>query len=85
MLKCAKCGGNYQATTYRCPARQKTQTLVWKSKAKKAQEKNTDVANKRSKKTEILVEIQRNREVTPKPVDMKLDIPINWAASPRQS
>ena len=35
--KCANCGGNYQATTFKCPAKLRAQTEAWKKKMKKAQ------------------------------------------------
>ena len=83
--KCANCGGNHQATAFRCPARQKAQALAWRNKAKKAQEENSGQADKRSGDRETSVESQEDREVTPKPVDMELDTPTDWAASPGQS
>ena len=83
--KCANCGGNHQATAYRCPARQKAQALAWKNKGKKAQEESTCMADERPEDKETSAESQRDREVTPKPVDMELDTPTDWAASPGQS
>ena len=44
--KCANCESNHQATAFRCPARQKAQTVAWKNKAKKAydrEERETSV------------------------------------------
>ena len=82
--KCANCGGNHQATAFRCPARQKAQALAWRNKGKKAQEESAGIADERSEDREISVEPQRDRDI-PKPVDMELDIPTNWAASPEQS
>lgn len=34
--KCANCGGNHQAITFKCPARQKAQAYAWKEKAQKS-------------------------------------------------
>ena len=72
--KCANCGGNHQATAFRCPARQKAQALAWRNKGKKAEKESTNMADKRSKDRENSVESQRDKEVTPKPVDIELDI-----------
>ena len=83
--KCANCGGNHQATAFRCPARRKAQALIWRSKGKPAQEENTSRVEERSKDREISVEPQGAKEVTFKQVDMELDIPTDWAASPGQS
>lgn len=83
MPKCANCGGNHQATVSRCPARQKAQALIWKNKAKKAQDKeNRGMADGGSKDRETSVENYGDKEVTPKLVDMELDISTDWAASP---
>ena len=35
ILKCANCGGNHQATPFKCPARQKAQAVTWKNRSKK--------------------------------------------------
>ena len=83
--KCANCGGNHQATAFRCPARQKAQALAWRNKGKKAEKESTSMADERSEDRENSVESQRDKEVTPKPGDMELDIPTGWAASPGQS
>lgn len=85
MPKCANCGGNHQATAFRCPAKQKAQALAWRNKTNKAQEKNPGHADERLKNREIAVEFQGDRVVIPKPVDMELDTPTNWAVSPGQS
>ena len=83
--KCANCGGNHQATAFRCPARQKAHALAWKNNGKKAQEESSGIADERSEDKQSSAEFQENREVTPKPVDMELDVPTDWAASPGQS
>ena len=83
--RCANCGGNHQATAFRCPARQKAQALAWRNKAKKAQEENPGQTDERLDDRETSAESQGDREVTPKPVDMELDTPTDWAASPGQS
>lgn len=71
--KCANCGGNHQATAFRCPARRKAQSEAWKGKAKKAsdieEQPTANMANEES-------------QATPKPVEMELDIETNWAKSP---
>ena len=38
--KCANCGGNHQATAFKCPARLKAQAEAWREKAKKPQAKD---------------------------------------------
>ena len=43
------------------------------------------MADERSEDRKISFESQGDREVTLKPVNMELDIPTNWAASPGQS
>lgn len=35
--KCANCGGNHQATAFKCPAKLRAQTKAWKKKMEKAQ------------------------------------------------
>lgn len=71
--KYANCGGNHQVTTFRCPARQKALALAWKNTPKKALEENSGPANKRLGDRKTSVESQEDKEVTSKPLDMKLD------------
>lgn len=37
--KCANCGGNYQATTFKCLTRQKAQSKTWGKKTQKISNK----------------------------------------------
>ena len=72
VLKYANCGGNHQATAFRCPAKQKAQAVAWKSKAKKAynrEERETSVESLKdreipieSKDKEILGESHEDRK-----------------------
>lgn len=82
--KCANCGGNHQATAFRCPAGQKAQALAWRNKGKKAQEESAGIADERSEDREISVEPQRDKDI-PKSINIELDIPTDCAASPEQS
>ena len=83
--KCGCCDGNHQATAFRCPVRQKAPALVWRNKGKKAEKISTSMVDERSEDRENSVKSQRDKEITPKPGDMELDIPTNWVASPGQS
>ena len=42
------------------------------------------MADERSEDRENSVESQRDKEITPKPGDMELDISTDWTASPGQ-
>ncbi len=81
--KCANCGGNHQATAFRCPARQKAQALSWKNRTKKSQdsgEKETSVESHENREEgETSVGDYEDREATPN--EMELDINTNWAGS----
>lgn len=81
--KRANCGGNHQATAFRCPARQKAQALAWRNKGKKAQEVNANIADERPRIEKFRLS-PRETDIS-KPVDMELNIPIDWTASPEQS
>ena len=74
--KCANCGGNHQATAFRCPARQKAQAKAWKNKTKKAsnrEERETiveshedrEISVKNHEDRELSIESQNDEEVTP--------------------
>ena len=80
--KYANCGGNHQATAFRCPARQKAQAVAWKNKEKKVQDREErESLAERHGDLETLVEIHDNKESTSKPVKMDLDTHTNWAGS----
>ena len=82
--KCINFGGNHQATVFRCLAKQKPHALVWKNNGNKAQEENSGITDERSEDKQSSAEFQENRKVTPKPVDMELDVSTDWVASPGQ-
>ena len=75
--KCANCGGNHQATAFKCPARQKAQSMAWKNKGKRAQDREQR-ENSAERDREASVETNEE-ESTPKPVEMELDTNSNWA------
>lgn len=75
--KCTNYRGNYQAITFKCPAKHIVQVLAWKNKTKKAQNKdNRGITDERSKNRETLVKIYRDRKATPQSDNMELDILI---------
>lgn len=82
--KCANCGGDHQATTLRCPARQQAQALAWRNKAKKAQD-GEERENSTEKDGEASIETHEEEEFTPKPVEMELETNSHWAQSPAHS
>lgn len=67
-------GSNHQVTIFRCPARQKAQALVWKSKVKKVQDR---------KEEEIQVQTHQKKKAIPKPIKIELDTRTDWVGSPR--
>ena len=70
--KCANCGGNHQATAFRCPARLKAQAESWREKVKKSQAKGKQPA---------INEVPEKESVMGS-VGMELDTELNWAKSP---
>ena len=73
--KCANCGGNHQATAFKCPARLKAQAEAWKEKAKKSQAKDKQPATYAASEEEPEVESS----------EMELDNAVTlWAKSPQQ-
>lgn len=71
--KCANCGGNHQATTFRCPAGLKAQTEAQKERVKKSQAKG-----KQQAKNEALEE-----ELAIRHSGMEMDTEVaSWAKSP---
>lgn len=77
--KCANCGRNYQAIAFRYPTKQKAQAVVWKNKTKKIQDREEKTSsNEIHEDKETLIETQKDREVTPDQVKMKLDSHNNW-------
>ena len=74
--KCANCGGNHQATAFKCPARLKAQVEAWKEKFKKSHTKDKQPVSHPAPKEELEV----------RSTEMDLDTAvILWAKSPEQS
>ncbi len=70
--KCANCGGNHQATAFKCPAKLRAQTEAWKKKMEKAQDDQLSVTNDSA-----------NEEPASGEIDMEIDTEvINSAKSP---
>lgn len=71
--KCANCGGNHQATAFKCPAKLRAQTEAWKRKMEKAQlDKQLSVTNDPA-----------NNDLATRQLDMDIDTEvINSAKSP---
>ena len=80
--KCANCGGNHQATAFRCPARQKAQAVAWKNRSKKAEDREERETSVECHDGETSAEIHKDQEVASKPVEMELDTHTSWAGSP---
>lgn len=79
--KCANCRGNHQAIIFKYLARQKARADAQKNKEKKAQDKEKKESSaEKIRKTSV--EIYEDRESSPKPVEIELDINTNWAQSP---
>ena len=73
--KCANCGGNHQATAFKCPARLKAQAEAWKDKVQKSQAKDKQLATDAAPDEEPIIG----------PSEMELDNAVTlWAKSPRQ-
>ena len=59
---CGNCGGSHQATSSKCPARQKAEKEARKKKGGKAEEKISEIATKKDKVGEDLVTEQAEGE-----------------------